>query len=459
MRDGQIATIEKLLKSLDELLEQDTWDPRELSSARAQAHALRIDNHFYHDRLSEVIACSEKALAEIDFAEADSRQSIFMIYAIALTRAGEQTKARQALRKAITELDDPGNAALLYSTECQVEALCLNIPGLRRAADRYVVFQQEQNNQADRPWTHFLAALARYQANELAKAQEILDDVEPELGVGYDAAYFRHRWLDASIMFAEGRHEEAMDDARSLHFQMLERSNPRDAVVAQALEMDFAIRRGDPSDCVAWFDSFDTSKPGIPFLYPGRSLIYLRAALAIDTHASREKASEVLESLFEKVGDSSCPSDEVDIRILRALLHEAEGKKLEADEDLRRAVELAAPGGALRVVADYGPVIAPLLQRLKVNRQHVEFVGRVMAILADADTANERNQPLVSPLTKREFEILSLLEGRLSNKEIATRLFISIDTVKRHTSNIYGKLGVNRRADAVAKAAGLGLLE
>ena len=65
---------------------------------------------------------------------------------------------------------------------------------------------------------------------------------------------------------------------------------------------------------------------------------------------------------------------------------------------------------------------------------------------------------LIEPLTERELEVLALLAQRLSHKEIAQALFISPQTVKRHTNNIYQKLQVQRRREAVAKATRLGLL-
>ena len=64
----------------------------------------------------------------------------------------------------------------------------------------------------------------------------------------------------------------------------------------------------------------------------------------------------------------------------------------------------------------------------------------------------------IEPLTRREIEILEFLAQRLSAKEIAQRLIISDRTVKRHTANIYQKLGVNSRRDAVAIALALGIL-
>jgi LuxR family maltose regulon positive regulatory protein len=69
-----------------------------------------------------------------------------------------------------------------------------------------------------------------------------------------------------------------------------------------------------------------------------------------------------------------------------------------------------------------------------------------------------RPQPLVEPLTNREFDILDLLAQRLQNKEIAEELFISKETVKTHLNNIYQKLNVTNRRNAVEKAKNLGIL-
>jgi ATP/maltotriose-dependent transcriptional regulator MalT len=64
----------------------------------------------------------------------------------------------------------------------------------------------------------------------------------------------------------------------------------------------------------------------------------------------------------------------------------------------------------------------------------------------------------VEPLTPRELEVLTLLQGPSSNKEIAGKLYISYATVKRHIINLYGKLGVNNRREAIARAIELGIL-
>ena len=95
------------------------------------------------------------------------------------------------------------------------------------------------------------------------------------------------------------------------------------------------------------------------------------------------------------------------------------------------------------------------------------YAGRLLAAFDDT-TIDERRwsedewraEPvsLVEPLSEREIEVLELIAEGLSNREIAQKLYLSISTIKAHTFNIYGKLDVHSRTQAVAKARTLGIL-
>ena len=90
-----------------------------------------------------------------------------------------------------------------------------------------------------------------------------------------------------------------------------------------------------------------------------------------------------------------------------------------------------------------------------------EYVHKLLAAYGkqkDVHPSSLSPQPLVEPLSQRELEVLHLIAQGLSNREISERLFLALSTVKRHNGNIYGKLGVQRRTEAVAHARELGLL-
>ena len=94
-----------------------------------------------------------------------------------------------------------------------------------------------------------------------------------------------------------------------------------------------------------------------------------------------------------------------------------------------------------------------------------DYVRRLLAAFPVAEpeqadslkTQTPRSQ-LVEPLSEREIEVLQLIAEGLTNPEIASRLFISLNTVKAHCRNIYGKLGVNNRTQATGRARALGIL-
>jgi LuxR family maltose regulon positive regulatory protein len=109
-----------------------------------------------------------------------------------------------------------------------------------------------------------------------------------------------------------------------------------------------------------------------------------------------------------------------------------------------------------------------MLLRLAGQGLAAETVHRILAAFPEpqkksatgdsGSPSRAANAKLVEPLTDRELEVLALLRERLSNKEIAQVLVLSPATVKRYSANIYAKLDVNRRWDAVVKAEALGIL-
>jgi LuxR family maltose regulon positive regulatory protein len=111
---------------------------------------------------------------------------------------------------------------------------------------------------------------------------------------------------------------------------------------------------------------------------------------------------------------------------------------------------------------DEGEPMAELLTGMRTeNERTKEYIHRLLSAFGrdqELCPSGLRPQPLIEALSERELQVLQLLTTDLSGPEIARELVVSVSTVRFHTRNIYGKLGVNNRRQAVARAESLGLL-
>ncbi|MFC1879704.1 LuxR C-terminal-related transcriptional regulator, partial [Chloroflexota bacterium] len=160
----------------------------------------------------------------------------------------------------------------------------------------------------------------------------------------------------------------------------------------------------------------------------------------------------------------------IEILLLHALAYQASGDKTQAMSQLEKALTLAEPGGFIRIFVDEGPAMAGLLYEILSHAESLrgispDYVRRILGAFPDAEP--QQSDPpksqapdfeYIEPLSERETEVLHLIAAGLTNPEIAARLYLSLNTIKVHTHNIYGKLGVKNRTHAVATARALGIL-
>jgi LuxR family maltose regulon positive regulatory protein len=270
---------------------------------------------------------------------------------------------------------------------------------------------------------------------------------------GMPQARHRRRMAAAGMVRAEGDLASAialLDDAERLYtpdfFPEVRpiaamRARLQIAAVRVADASEWARRRGVAAD------------DDLSYLREYDHITLARLLLATE---QIDDASRLLDRLLQAAQAGQRGGSVLELLVLTALTQQRSGASDAALDTLRRAVALAEPEGYLAVFAEEGEQMGRLLAALAKRDGASGYLRRVQAAAGGAPRASTAAP--IDPLSDRELDVLRLLGSDLGGPEIARELFISLNTLRTHTKNVYAKLGVASRREAVRRGADLGLL-
>jgi LuxR family maltose regulon positive regulatory protein len=222
---------------------------------------------------------------------------------------------------------------------------------------------------------------------------------------------------------------------------------------------------GELDHAARWADNPMLEKLPFPFVCERKEVACIRVLLATN---QPKLALERLEPILVGVVAGKRWGHVIEIRLLQALAYQMLQEETLALKTLSEAIRLAEPGGYIRSFVDESSPIETLLYRLrKRDRKYgpTPYLDTLLTAFQQENRAHAQveepiqAQALHEPLSERELQVLRLLAQGLSNQEIAQELIIAYNTVKRHVSHIFGRLGVNNRVQATKQARELGLLD
>lgn len=233
----------------------------------------------------------------------------------------------------------------------------------------------------------------------------------------------------------------------------------------EATRAQVELARGQLAPAIHWAETSGlTAHDELSYPREMSYMILVRVLIAqsrVDPTGSYVKdALYVLDHIRADAEAKARMSSVLEVLVLQSLAFDVRSERQNALAALERALTLAAPERYVRIFVDEGE---PMQTLLRLAQKHGITPGYTGALLAAfngkaSPGVPETSGALVEPLTEREREVLRLLYEGASNSEIASRLVVSVNTVKKHVFNICGKLGTQSRAQAIAKARMLNLV-
>jgi LuxR family maltose regulon positive regulatory protein len=469
MYTGQMAAVEPCLREAERVLHEQGTD----QDTRLVGHIATIRSNVAlligaDDQAVELACDALQVLTDRDYlARGCALRVLGLTYRtdgdldtalILLREASEMNRLAGDSHLAITVLHDLGRTEFLRGELQQAVTTCQE--GLR------LVEEHRRRGGGQLPATGYLYGL-------LGRVLCELNDLDAALNYAQAGVALSKKWELAEVLadcyvdlalVLQTRDEldDALDAIRAAK-QIAQQLSQWYVSVVETYEARIHVARGDLAAVARWAARQQSMTDF------GRDLYTAHSGLIVARLFSAQRRYGEALPVLERVLQSSESVQAIDLvleaLVLEAMVFEAQHKTDLALNVLGRALALGQPRSYVRIFIDEGAPMGDLLRQAAARGIAIEYVERLLTSLKEDQSRRERlhsstlnPHPLSEPLTDRELEVLRLVTIGLSNEAIAGTLVISIETVKKHLKNIYGKLEVHNRVEAPNRARELGLI-
>lgn len=476
------ARMAQFIAAVDERAETIVEDAlRHEILANARFYAAAVDLH--SGRWTDALDQCERALEQLEIVSATrrptsvDRQAVLSYQGLALSRLGNWDRAERVWEEVLHLSRRSGNTALSVSmlhnlalwemsrarlTACW--SRCEEILRLKETVDASM--KVRNTFQVDVAHAHQKMASVLYDRNDLEAAQALVRTALELYPAGLTLELTPALKTATFIEAALGNVDEA--------FRLIEQWEkipfPSHAAAwtfaGRTIRALLELQTGNLDGVERWVETF--YGPGSEKL-PQRTFLmsvfeettYARYLLRAGRPA---EALARMEPLGKHLQERSLIRTMLDTLVLAALAQKALGREDEAFDTIARALAVAAPERIVRAFLLDG---ADAVRLVRAWRRQAAAVDPVVARLADMidagfepgsgrittmETGVGAGAGLMEPLTSREMEILNLMAAGYSNQKIAGKLYLSVNTIKTHASNLFSKLGASSRMEAITRA-------
>ena len=458
---GLLTAAEQLLASSDrESSDADDMPFRLLGGLIATLWSLY---YFFTGQAQASLEYARSALAWIPPGEEHMVSHATFYFVLTNQAAGQEEVEIAAMLQALQEQSTglSSTARLLFAQAYAYLAMG-KLPQAEHTARHLLHVSREADLVISQNYAHWLLGLAHYEQNQLDEAiyhfsAVIADQHQAHFWVVQDAL------CGLALTYqAQGLGTQAQETARTSLELAQEQHTRRELMLAYAFSGRLALLQNEVEVASQLLElAGEQEIRGPMFFLEDPPLTKVRLLLAKGDEVSIAEGQVLLTQLLQLVETIHNTRKTIRVLALQAWVYDLQGREAEALDVLERALTLARPGGFMRTFSDLAP-LAKLLHELRKQRKARQEVDKnldayLQVILAAIDPvpvqAGSKEDLLLKeglePLTRRELQILHLLDTDLTNKEIARELVVTTETVKLHTKHVYRKLSVNNRRAAV----------
>ena len=442
----------------------------------------------------DTVRYASRALGLVPEGEQLRHGQASMLLGLTYWASGDLQAASRVFAEYTMKLRTAGNIPDAVDTAVVLADIRLALGRLHEASstiERLLQFVMDQGEPISLDTAHLHRALSELhleQGNLEAAAQHL--QTSKELGEKAELRVWRYRWCIAQARFSETQGDldgalALLDEAERLYT----RTPSPNLRPISAMKARIRVKQGKLPQALQWVQEQGLSADNdLCYLREFQHITLARILIAQSQNdrmdGSIHAALQLLDRLLRAAEEGSRMGSVLEILVLQALAHQAQGSITSALAPLERALTLAEPEGFVRIFVDEGKPMAEvltaigaqdgtprvkeyvlkLLSAFELHQEMYPFVSALRSTPVDKNRSSllakhaVGPQPLIEPLSKRELEVLRLLRTDLNGPDIARECMVSLSTVRTHTQNIYGKLGVNNRRAAVRRAEELDLL-